>query len=1031
VVEGVDVLLQNTEQGTSSTATTNHAGIYVLPSVRPGQYRISVRKDGFRTVDVLGVVVNVQDRLEENFRLQAGSVTESVTVTSGAPLLNTEDATVSTVVDRHFQENLPLNGRSFQSLIQLAPGVVVTPSSTFDGGQFSVNGQRAASNYWMVDGVSANIGIGTTGFSGGNGMSGGLGSFGAQGGTNSLVSVDALQEFRIQTSTFAPEFGRTPGAQISIVTRSGTNKFHGTAFDYVRNDILDANDWFADHAHLPKPKERQNDFGGTFSGPLINDNTFFFFSYEGLRLRLPQVALTTVPCDSTCSVAGNVRAAATPGVQPYLNAFPLPNGPEVLDPVSGAPTGSAEFNASFSNSSTLDAYSLRLDHNFSSAIRLFGRYDYSPSDLLQRGSPFASGAPVSDLNSTRIVTQTATAGLSWVLSHNAFDELRFNYSRVDARSSERLDSYGGAIPLTSSPFPSPLNVSNSNFALDVFSLANGFLGEGALENEFQRQVNVVNNFSVQKGSHGFKFGIDYRRLTPTSHPASYIQTPFFLDISSFTVGNPLGVSLGSDIRAALTFRDLGMFAQDTWKIAPRISLTYGIRWDIEFTPSSRSGPNLLALNSFNLNDLSTLAVAPVGTPIFHTKYGNLAPRIGLAYQISKDQDWQSVLRGGFGVFYDMATSEIGNLIGQGYPFAAIAFTTSSTFPLDPATAAPPPITAQSLSGPFGTLAGVSPNLNLPYSLQWNAAFEQALGRQQTLTSTYVGSSGRRLLQTAFIFQPTPKFGNADLVSNTANSQYNALQLQFQRRLTHGLQAVASYTWAHSIDDASGGSYGNAANTAIPTVDPSVNRGPSSFDIRHSVSGAVTYAIPNVGTNAVTKTLLSGWALQTLIFVRSAAPVNVSSIFAGIFNHAQATVRPDVVPGQPFYLRGSQYPGGKALNPAAFVAPPTDANGNAMRQGNLGRNALRGFGATQWDFSVHRDIPLHEAFKLQFRAEMFNVLNHPNFGPPNAGFGSRSFGVATQMLNQSLNSNNSGGGAFDPLYQIGGPRSIQFALKLLF
>jgi Carboxypeptidase regulatory-like domain/TonB-dependent Receptor Plug Domain len=279
VVVEAEVMLTNVEQGTTATVITNHSGVYVLPSVKPGEYRMSARKAGFKTVDVLGVVVNVQDRLEENFRLQPGSVTESITVTGGAPLIDTEDATVSTVVDRHFQENLPLNGRSFQALVQLAPGVVVTPSSALDGGQFSVNGLRAASNYWMVDGVSANIGVGTTGSAGGNGFSGALGSFSAQGGTNSLVSVDALQEFRIQTSTFAAEFGRTPGAQISIVTRSGANGFHGTAFDYVRNDSLDANDWFANHAGLPKPKERQNDFGGTFSGPIIKNNTFFFFSY--------------------------------------------------------------------------------------------------------------------------------------------------------------------------------------------------------------------------------------------------------------------------------------------------------------------------------------------------------------------------------------------------------------------------------------------------------------------------------------------------------------------------------------------------------------------------------------------------------------------------------------------------------------------------------------------------------------------------------------------------------------------------------
>jgi hypothetical protein len=248
--------------------------------------------------------------------LPLGALHEIVTVEGGASLVNTESASVSTVVDRQFAENLPMNGRSFQSLIDLTPGVVITGSNGYDDGQFSVNGQRSDSNYWMVDGVSANIGISAANPS--SGLAGSLGSFSVLGGTNSLVSVDALQEFRIQTSNFAPEFGRTPGAQISIVTRSGTNRFNGTAFDYLRNDVLDANDWFADEAHLTKPKERQNDFGGTLGGPLRKDQTFFFFSYEGLRLRLPQTTLTTVP-DILA------RQNALPALSPYLKAYPLPD----------------------------------------------------------------------------------------------------------------------------------------------------------------------------------------------------------------------------------------------------------------------------------------------------------------------------------------------------------------------------------------------------------------------------------------------------------------------------------------------------------------------------------------------------------------------------------------------------------------------------------------------------------------------------------------------------------------------------------
>jgi len=262
-VPGVTVIITNLATNVASRTVTNDQGIYRVPSLQPGIYRMTLDKDGFKSIVKSGVELHVQDVASINFELQIGSVNETVTVEAGGLVINTTDGSVSTVVDRQFADGLPLNGRSFQTLIQLTPGVVPTPSNALDAGQFSINGQRAASNYWMVDGVSANIGIGaSSGGQPGNGLGGSLGSFSALGGTNSLVSVDAMQEFRIQTSTYAPEFGRTPGGQISIVTRSGTNQFHGTMFDFLRNDVFDANDWFANNKGLKKPEERQNDFGG-------------------------------------------------------------------------------------------------------------------------------------------------------------------------------------------------------------------------------------------------------------------------------------------------------------------------------------------------------------------------------------------------------------------------------------------------------------------------------------------------------------------------------------------------------------------------------------------------------------------------------------------------------------------------------------------------------------------------------------------------------------------------------------------------
>ena len=265
------VTVQSAGSAATRTVSSNQQGEYSVPALLPGPYNMTVEANGFKTIHQNGVVVEVDQRARLDFALTIGSNTESITVEGTAPLLNTSDASVSTVIGNRFVENLPLNGRSFSSLIDLTPGVVLTPSSFYEQGQFSVNGQRPDANYFLVDGVSANLGTVGSGTNLGQSGAGQLPATSAFGGTSNLVSLDALEEFRIQTSTFAPEYGRTPGAQISVVTKSGTNTFHGTAFEYFRNDKLDANDWFANRNSLARPELRQNDFGGVLGGPIKKD----------------------------------------------------------------------------------------------------------------------------------------------------------------------------------------------------------------------------------------------------------------------------------------------------------------------------------------------------------------------------------------------------------------------------------------------------------------------------------------------------------------------------------------------------------------------------------------------------------------------------------------------------------------------------------------------------------------------------------------------------------------------------------------
>ena len=987
-------------------STTNGSGEYHLANLPPASYRLEIQKSGFKKLIKPDVVLHVQDALRIDLQMTLGDVSETVTVESGAPLVNTESGTVSTVINRTFVENVPLNGRSFQTLIQLTPGVVVTPSTFNDQGQFSVNGQRADANYFTVDGVSANFGV--TGFIAMmQSASGALPALSASGGTNSLVSVDAMQEFRIQTSSFAPEFGRTPGGQVSIATRYGTNAYHGTLFEYFRNDVLDARDWFVNFNGLPKPAERLNNFGGVLGGPFVRNKSFFFFSYEGQRLRQPSSMQTVVPDSQS-------RQQAPATMRPYLNAFPIANG-------SALASGIAQFNASFSNPSSLDAYSIRIDHSLKSKLNLFGRYNYSPSNLDQRGPVFTSGRVLSATNSLSSSVHTGTIGLTQMISAEISNEVRANYSNHRIGIDFVMDDFGGAVPLPDSiMFPAGITSANANFLFIVLGVGQYVQGkQGTTE---QRQVNIIDNLSVTKGNHQLKFGVDYRWLAPFSSPAAYRQFVAFSGVSSAPGGALSGRALSAQSSSfqsnALLSQNFSLFGQDTWKVTPRLTVTYGLRWDINPPLKGKNREND-PFTVIGLNNPATMTLAPRGTPLYETTYGNFAPRIGLAYQFSGIRNWDAALRAGFGVFYDLGQGSLGG-VSSFFPYIADKNFSLSPFPMSPQDASPP---ALNTNLPVATMLVADPHLKLPRTYQWNVALEQSIGNNQSISATYVGAIGRQLLRVTNLFNVNPNFQFVALTDNSATSDYNALQVKFQRRLSRGLQALGSYSWAHSIDIASTDAIATNINTPGQIADVNSDRGNSNFDIRHAVTAGVTYELPSLGSQKTARAILSGWSVDSFFFARSAPPVNIvgGSFFAA---GTQLAPRPNTNAGVPLEIHGSQFPGGKIFNRAAFSAAP------AGTQGNFGRNVLRGFGAWQTDVGLQRQFRLTERLGLRFRAEFFNIFNHPNFGSPTNVLTSPLFGRSTQTLANSLGSGGANGG-FNPLHQIGGPRSIQFALKLQF
>ena len=997
----------NADTSLRYATVTNISGQYHLPNLPPRPYRIEIERPGFKKLVKPDVILHVQDVLEIDFEMTLGDRAEIVTVEAGAPLVNAESATASTVIDHTFVENLPLNGRSFQTLIMLTPGVVVTTTGFQDQGQFSVNGQHADANYFTVDGVSANFGV--TGYGAlVQTASGALPALSAGGGTNSLVSVDAMQEFRIQTSSFAPEFGRTPGAQIAIVTRSGTNAFHGTLSEYFRNNKLDARDWFVNFNGLTKPEERVNDFGGVLGGPIRKDKTFFFFSYEGQRLRQPSTQQTAVP-DAAA------RQQAPAAMRPYLNAFPIANG-AVLGP------GLAQFNASYSNPASLNAYSIRVDQAIGSKLSLFGRYNNSPSSLDQRG-PFTSvGDVLSVVSSLTSSVQTGTVGLTQSITPGIGNEIRANYSNQRVGLKYTLDEFGGAVPLPDSVlFPAGYSSANSAFGLYIPGAGQYNRGKSLL-NE-QRQVNLVDNLSVTKAGHQLKFGVDYRWLSPFVSPYSYRQFVQYSGMSAAPGGAISGTAQAVGTFAqqgnALLVHNFSSYAQDTWKLTPRLTLTYGFRWDVNPPLKGKNAAN----DPFTVTSLSpaTIALAPRGTPLYETTYGNVAPRLGIAWQLRRNPNWGATLRAGAGVFYDLGQGSLGGATSY-FPYGAtkIIAPAPTPFPLTPQDAAPPALT---LNLPTTTLLVADPHLKLPRSYQWNVALEQPLGGSQSLSLTYVGAIGRRLLRVTQIANLNANFPNISYTDNSVTSDYHALQLKFQRRWSHGLQGLASYSFSHSIDSSSTDAFSSRLNTPGSLADPNVDRGNSDYDVRHSFTAGVTCDLPSPWSRDLVRAILGGWSLDAFVLARSAPPVDV----IGALYQATGIAlypRPDVNPGVPLELFGSGYPGGKVFNKAAFTPAP------AGRQGNFGRNVLRGFGASQADAGLQRQFHVAEKVWLRFRAEFFNILNHPNFGNPAGSLPSALFGRATQTLANSLGSGGANGG-FNPLYQIGGPRSIQLALKLQF
>jgi len=956
LVAGASITAVNEDTGFRRVTETDVTGVWEAPYLYPGRYKLTVRKEGFQTIVQFGVPLHAAELARVDFHLRIGDVQEVVTVAGPPALLDSDDVSAGTLVGRNWIEHLPLNGRGILGLLELAPGSVITPASAGEAGQFTVNGQRPNANYFTVDGVSANTGAN------GGGLpaqlpGGSLPDMTAFGSLHALASIEALDEFELRSSSFTGLYGQSPGGQVALSTRSGSNDFYGVAFGAFRNEALDANDWFANSTGQPRQPLRFEDFGGALGGPIRRNRTFFFLSYEGLRLRQPYTWQSTVP-----SLA--VRQSAPPIFQPILQAFPAPNGPDLGG-------GVALWTGSSSRPSSFDGLSARIDHALTQRLLLFGRFSDTPSSTV---------FGFSEINSVSLQDRAATIGLNAALTPSASNEFRLNSTWTSGNSIW----VGTGIPGTAGCYTDAALFGANSPCVSFYRFAIGGIEPllaGASSGNSQRQWNLVDAAEIRRGAHDIRSGIDYLHLGLRQKGPLVSVTVTAASLQAL-LDSGLSVGLFESAQNSTAIEQFAVFGEDTWRVNPRLTLTYGLRWDVDPSPRAPAPPLASVLPT----------VAPSQeVPIWPARYTEIAPRIGVAYRLTADG--RTVLRAGAGRYFDANFGAAVDGI-NGAPYNSWQFNNGATSP----TATTPAVML--------ITDGFAPDLHVPSTWEWNVTLERGLTHYDALSVAWVGAAANDLLRR----EVGPDSSAVTEIVNATNhgwSRYEALQAQYRRHLSRRVQTQVSYSWAHSLDNSSS----DVAVYWVPSAAyAAADAGSSDFDVRHSLAAAFSVDLPRA------------WAFDGIFRARSGFPVTVLDDETALGLSFADIFRPNVVAGAPVWIADPQAPGGRRLNPAAFAA--------IGGQGDLGRNAIAGFGMSQIDLAVRRTFRIGERCSAELRVEAFNALNQPAFADPVRFLVSPLFGRSPSMLNLMLGSGTPSSG-LTPAFQTGGPRSLQLVLRLRF
>ena len=655
---------------------------------------------------------------------------------------------------------------------------------------------------------------------------------------------------------------------------------------------------------------------------------------------------------------------------PLLSLFPVPNGPDLGGSL-------ALWTGSTSRPSRLDTGAVRLDHTFTSWLTAFARFNQSPSS-----TEFGN----STLNTLDLSSRSLTVGFDVRAKPNLYFDLRLNYAYASANSvwSPPGPTQPCDLEPTTFQFLHVQGVCDYLIRFSVSGVGQVESGSEGQRTQTQFQVSPTGNWNIK--NHAIRFGSDYRRLAPARRDASGSLNILADTVQGLGSSADFWVDTAPQLYVSAVVREAALFAQDTWKALPRLTFSYGVRWEISPAPVPGGAPIFV-------NQAGNLL--PAHQPLWQSAYANFAPRIGVALQPTAGG--RTVIRAGAGLYYDSSLSLAADLVNGGplaitnYGSPRLGFTTTSlTF-------------------------GFAPQLRLPAVRQWNVSIEHAVSNHDVVSVGYVGSSASDLIRRDVTGLGTTQ--SLALATNDGLSNYQSLQAQYRRRLSHGFEALASYAWSHSIDDSStdSGLYGVNSYQSI-----SADRASSDFDVRHSFSAGFTYALPH----SIPSRLARDWELDGTFRARSGFPINVMSAdeFQGI--SYENVYRPNLLGGVPLWINDPSAPGGRSINPAAFQVAPFAV------QGNLGRNALAGFGMSQLDLALQRDFLVSEQRSLQFRVEAYNAFNHPNFADPIPFLASPLFGQSTSMLNLMLGTGSPGSG-LAPIFQAGGPRSLRVVFRFRF